>query len=423
MPFEAGFAEADITPPLGTKKIGWIKEIIMDTALDPLFARAAAFQSGEDRIAFIQLDLLCIRWTEVAEIRRRIEEAYGFPGSAIMVSTTHNHAGPAVVALGEVPLDEGYVAGVVEKVVAAFGEAVRRMQPAKLGLGSVFEWKVSHNRRMVMRDGTVKTHSGYGSPNALYVEGPIDPEVAVLVVKDWSGNTLGTLVNFACHPTDHGGDTAMSAGFPGVLAHEMKDRGSPVTLFLNGAAGNLSAGNPLFGFPDAMEQTGKALADDIVRAMDGLAYRDAVKLGYRSETLYLPFRQITEDELRGTVRGAQRFIDSSIYDRAMPDLVAQIRERGSQLAEVQVLSLDEISFVAVPGELFVQLGLRIKEESRPRRTLMVAFTNGYIGYVPHREAFERGGYETTFGWGSFLAPEAGDMLVECALALLRNDPA
>jgi hypothetical protein len=252
------------------------------------------------------------------------------------------------------------------------------------------------------------------------VEGPIDPEVAVLAVKDLSGSTLGALVNFACHPTDHGGDTAMSAGFPGVLASEMKSRGCAVTLFLNGAAGNLSAGNPLFGFPDAMEETGKALADDVVRAMDGLKYREDVTLGHRSETLSLPFRSITEDEIRGAVRGAQRFIDSSIYDRAMPDLVAHIVAQGRQSAEVQVLSLNEISFVAVPGELFVQLGFRIKEESRPRRTLIVAFTNGYIGYVPHREAFGRGGYETTFGWGSFLAPEAGDALVECALAQLRS---
>jgi hypothetical protein len=43
-----------------------------------------------------------------------------------------------------------------------------------------------------------------------------------------------------------------------------------------------------------------------------------------------------------------------------------------------------------------------------------------VGYVPHKEAFLRGGYETTFGYRSKLAPEAGDLLADCAIELLRS---
>jgi len=39
MALKVGFAEVDITPPVGTHKIGWLKDIVSDTVLDPLSAR------------------------------------------------------------------------------------------------------------------------------------------------------------------------------------------------------------------------------------------------------------------------------------------------------------------------------------------------------------------------------------------------
>ena len=50
----------------------------------------------------------------------------------------------------------------------------------------------------------------------------------------------------------------------------------------------------------------------------------------------------------------------------------------------------------------------------------MGYANGMTGYLPHKQAFERGGYETTFcGWSN-LAPEAGDLFVACALDLLKD---
>jgi len=241
----------------------------------------------------------------------------------------------------------------------------------------------------------------------------------VLAARDKRGELLGTMVNFACHPAHHGAGTALSAGFPGVLAREMKSCGCPVTLFLNGAEGNISTSDPRKGGLDmSMEDAGRALADRAGEALSEMSFRQDVKLGAQARTVRLPYRAITEDELRGTTRGAQRFVDPGIYERNMPQLVERIRERGTQPAEVQVLFLDEYAFVGIPAEYFVQLGLRIKEEAHPCRALVVGCANGHVGYVPHREAFRRGGYETTFAMSSRLAPEAGDMLADCAMEII-----
>ena len=64
-------------------------------------------------------------------------------------------------------------------------------------------------------------------------------------------------------------------------------------------------------------------------------------------------RDPTEAEVRGAVRGAQRFIDSAIYDRGMPALLERIRTRKTNPAEVQVLAMDEYAWVGIPAEYFV----------------------------------------------------------------------
>ncbi len=418
MSIRVGFAEVDITPPVGTHKIGWLRDLITDTVLDPLYARIFVMACGGRTIAFVQLDTLSIRWTQTTAIREQVSKRHGVPGDGIMVSATHNHAGPAVANCGDVRRDDAYIGQLIEKVVTGFGRAVADMQEAEIGFGSCFEFGVAHNRRVIFRGGTVRTHGTFDDADALCVEGPIDPELAVLAARARDGRLLGAVVNFACHPTHHGAGTALSAGYPGVLAATMKEGGCPVTLFLNGAAGNLHTSDPCAGGADlSMEETGRRLAADAQRVIAEMTFRKTVRLGARSRTVMLPYRELTDAEIHGTVRGAQRFVDPAIYDRHMPALVQRIRERGTQPAEVQVLFVDELAVAGIPAEYFVELGLRIKERAHPKHALVVGWANGMVGYVPHKEAFERGGYETTLTGSSRMAPQAGDLLAECAIEL------
>ena len=422
MAIRAGFAQADITPPIGTHKIGWIIDIVCESVLDPLFARVGIIESGDARVAFVGLDTLCVRWTHASEMRRRIAAEHGFPGENIMFAASHNHAGGAVANVGDVHRDVEYVQAVTDKVVAAFGEAAGNLREVEIGCGSVPEWTLAFNRRVVMRDGTVCTHGRFDDPGALHLEGPIDPEVAVLAARTREGSPVGCIVNFACHPTHHGGGTAMSAGFPGVLAREMERRGWPVTVFLNGASGNLTVADPVkSGAQVGMEEAGQRLATAAEAALKGMTFQSNAPLRAATTRLYLPYRAVTDDEIGGTVRGPQRFCnETGVYDRRIPGLVRRISERNSQPAEVQLISIGEHDFVGIPAEYFVEHGLRIKEEAHPRHALVVSHANGMVGYVPTQQAFARGGYETTFAPWSRLAPEAGDMLADAAISLIKS---
>ncbi len=416
---KAGFAEVDITPALGTRKIGWLKELVGTSVRDPLFARCAIFEEEGESAALFQLDLLCIRWSQVAELRRRIEKRYGFPGDRIMICATHNHAGPAVATVGDSRRDEAYLAVLMERCLNVFELAWANRQSARLGFGHVTDFKLGHNRRVVMRDGTVRTHGTFSDPNALCLEGPVDPEVAVLAARDASDRWLGMLVFFTCHPTHLGDGEVFSAGFPGECARLLKAMGVPVPLLINGAAGNVHTQDPVRGQGLSLEEAGKRLADDVLAAVGGLSLWERWRVDGASTVVALPYRAVTPDERDGTLSGAQRFVDPAIYDRAMPRLIARIRERKEQPAEIQVLRIGELAIVGIPAEYFVEFGLRIKQEAFPAWVEMAGFTNGMVGYVPTKEAFRRRGYETTLGPPSRLAPEAGDQMADAAIRLIR----
>ena len=88
--------------------------------------------------------------------------------------------------------------------------------------------------------------------------------------------------------------------------------------------------------------------------------------------------------------------------------------------EVQVISVGEVAFVGYAAEIFAEFGLRAKAESPFSETFVMELANGWCGYVPTAEGFERGGYEARLGYTSRLVPEAGDMLCGAAIGLLKE---
>lgn len=78
----------------------------------------------------------------------------------------------------------------------------------------------------------------------------------------------------------------------------------------------------------------------------------------------------------------------------------------------------DVAIVCLPGEVFVELGLAIKQASPFRTTIIIELSNAVETiYVPHRAAYAGGSYEVT---NSALEPGGGEMLVEAALKLLRD---
>jgi hypothetical protein len=93
--------------------------------------------------------------------------------------------------------------------------------------------------------------------------------------------------------------------------------------------------------------------------------------------------------------------------------------------EVQVLRVGNAVLVAVPGELFVDLGGEIKRRLADQGIgpcWILGYANGNIGYLPPRPAYAQGGYEVDIAHRFYrqpacVAPEAGEAVVGCAVEL------
>jgi len=441
-----GVATADITPPLGTHLSGSgmgdhrpAREV-----LDPLHARAIVFASGDRRVAIVTLDITIVTADYTARIRAAISDATGIPPDAIMVHAIQTHSAPS---LGYFMLDPDfplettpeteYLRG-CERAYADFAadaaaraaiRAAETLQPVRLGLGRGIVGDQAFNRRGVRRDGAIimpkplgRAVQPLGITELCYLEGPIDPEVGVIALRRASDHApLGCLVNFACHPTHHGGGNDFSGGYPAALCAELQAGGWPEALFLNGACGNVHDADPARGgqgLPPA--EIARLLAGDVQACTAGIAYVEDLPLARRTRHISLEFRDLSDAEIRGAVPGAQRFNTNEVYDSLITNLVAKIRREGRQHAELQAFFLGDVALAAVPAEYFVEYGLDIKERTWPRRTLVVSCANGMVGYLPTREAFARGGYETTFYDGTCLAHNAGDRLTRAVIRLVNG---
>jgi hypothetical protein len=58
--FQAGFATADITPPVGWRRAGNYTELVSTGINDPLFAKAMVLSQGETTVVFVGNDLCSV---------------------------------------------------------------------------------------------------------------------------------------------------------------------------------------------------------------------------------------------------------------------------------------------------------------------------------------------------------------------------
>jgi neutral ceramidase len=87
-------------------------------------------------------------------------------------------------------------------------------------------------------------------------------------------------------------------------------------------------------------------------------------------------------------------------------------------AEVQVVTLGkDVAWVALPGEVFVELGVAIKKRSPFAHTMITTLANGNWGYIPDRRSYAERAYEAE---SARVEPGSGEKLVEGAVGILAE---
>ena len=451
----AGVARVDITPVAGTQLSGSVGQYRPATlVLDPLYASVVVLACGEDRMCIVSLDLTLLTREIADRIRLAVGKRHGIDPDAVMIHVTQTHTAPS---LGHCMLSAGfpgidaqyewilggdpaYDAETERKVLEAIRTACESMRPVRIGAGSGIEGRFAHNRRAVRRDGSVfMPGRSWGSPlgprDILYMEGPIDPEVSVVCLQESDLSIRSLLVNHTCHPVHVFPRPVVSSDWPGALASALRERhGSAcVPVVLNGPCGNINPWPPFDpDYVDDHHRMGRALADVSDRVLETIEFSDCTSLDWRSIHLRIPMRAPDPGKLREAKRMLEKHPEPlwvkegqevDIHWMLAATMIDMNNQRGESSEfdyEIQILRVGDIAIVGLPGEPFVEGGLRIKAASPVRNTLIVHDINQYVGYIPTREAFARGGHELSTGNWSKLVPEALDMIVDASVVSLRE---
>jgi aminoglycoside N3'-acetyltransferase len=424
----AGLGKANITPkgPAGFRGVH-----------RDIWARAVVLMDGQTTLGLILADQVGFYYEHVEEVRRRVEERCGLPAGNLMIACTHTHSVPVIIFRDAVAKFPEYVETVIEGLTDSVCRALAALQPVRLGVGQVRAEGLTENRRIKMIDGQVFT-SRYSVPSTWYLSpdiiqsfGPVDDMLSCLRIEDLEGKVVGAVGNFAGHPISALRSKHISGDSFGH-AEDLLEHVHPgaVTLLTNGAEGNMNANGPLPmcgpRYDTQAERVGQMIGGYWLTALARADCIDGGSLAIARRVVNLPLRQSFIELLRGSatmtipLRGeapvvtqpetpmpiGSMFSDDPLITPAMRQ---QGLEQGYFQREVQVFRINDTVWVAMPGEVFMEVQLIIKEKSKFPHTIVVGVANDCPGYIPTREAFSELGFEVAEcpGWSNYTEDALG----------------
>ncbi|MDZ4857979.1 MAG: hypothetical protein SGI88_03275 [Candidatus Hydrogenedentes bacterium] len=444
--FRAGAATANITPWLGVSISGGMSDRTAAHIHDELHVRCLVLDDGTAKIVIATVDSCMVPREIVLDAKQRIADSLAIPADHVLISATHTHEAPCASPVFQSDPDPDYQKYLSVKIADGVRCAANNLAPAKIAWGAASVPDQVFNRRWKMKEGTIGANP-FGvidnvvmnppraSENLVEPSGPTDPEVRFIFVKSADERPIALFANYSLHYVGGEGPGHISADYFGMFADRIQellgaDRRDPpfVGAMTNGTSGNIN--NVNFAIPaeekqpyEQMRHVADAVASEVFRATRSVEWHDHISLDAASQELNLGVRKPSPEEIdvaKEIVRKAE--------GRAMKTLPEIYARETVLLAEypdtvpvmVQALRIGSLGVVAIPCEVFVEIGLAIKADSALKPAFTIELANGYNGYLPTVAHHELGGYETWRARSSYLEVGAADKVQATALELLAQ---
>jgi len=380
--FRAAVAKVDITPSADKWLAGYPAR--KSTGIhDHIFHRIVALDDGRTQFFLISSDLCLFAPSVYDETTAQLKRETGIEPTQVWWTVTHTHSAPEVGPHGLLKLmmperynhepDQEYTAQVEKLLIDGIKEARAKLAPARLAVGTGFS-AANINRRA--RD--VNGHISLG----LNPDGPTDRQIGLIRLEHPDGTPIALIANYSMHGTALGQENTLIAGdAPGTVAAYVEQKIGAPMLFINGAAGNLA---PIYTVQPSFNafhitEFDVLLGDRILAANNSLAKATS------------QVRLRASESVVETPRRAGLGWDQSLGNY----LHAASGEAGIIRMPVRFLFInDEIALWSAPVELFCEISINVRDHSPYPHTFYFGYANGWLGYLPTRQAFAEGGYET-----------------------------
>ncbi len=386
-----GVARDLVTPALRTHMGGYgsLFGRYFTAIHDDLYVKALVLDDGQHKALLMTYDLLMHSFELTERLAAYAQQEHGIPPENVLVSYTHNHAGPAIEGYDPGQASPEYEAFLYERSLACIDRALVNQMDGSASFGTVTgDWNI--NRRLRV-DGKMV--------NAPNFDGSRDRELNILRVSDSHGNCQALLLNYACHPVTLADTLWISSEYPGRLCQLLETHFYGCTaLFFPGAG---ATARPLVA---AAPPTWKRCSFEEV---DGMAAAMATSVETAiHENRLTPFEpQLIGDTF--VVHPETEVQPKEFFTRKLAESghAPHLRERVRTILETYdhtdntvpvhggILRLTgDLCIAWLCGEVCYEVKQEVAKVFEGIRLIFVGYGDG-VAYIPDDRLIEEGGYE------------------------------
>ncbi|MHB9028820.1 MAG: neutral/alkaline non-lysosomal ceramidase N-terminal domain-containing protein [Candidatus Latescibacterota bacterium] len=441
---KVGVGETVITPAENMRMAGFARSQVSTGIHDDLHARSLVIESADGKgVVLMTVAIVGMSDPFAKRIREGITAKTQIPGENIVISCTHTHAGPSAGRSSDPESDSSnaqkYSDFLVDRCIESAVKAWETRVPGRIGIASAEVFELGRNRRYLQ----------YGGVHP-------DPEVAVIKIEDARGKLLGVAFNYGCHPSGlDWSNTLFSEDWPYFAIQGIKKEvGEQVWVaYYQSAEGNINVGYtaelsavgaemPVRSYW-YIEKKGNQMAEAVLKALPGITTAGDPVIETSLDRFDYPLREsypISLEQAERDAKAAQvklaaleklpEFQGTRTLDKARVEVFSTNQRFGAarrfygnkerpatRSLEQQAVRIGDAVFVTFPGELFSDIGLKIKKGSLFEKTFVIGVTPGPGGYLPSADQFIDGDYEID---GSSYSPKTEEFCIVSSLNLIER---
>ena len=440
---QVGVARRDITPPVGIRARNWgaADWDVSEGIHRPMTLTTLAVTSGKESTQL----LIAIDgggWRRVDDewkVRGRVLDALGLAPEQLLIALSHTHSGPTFCSAdAELPGGElipAYLESLAEAAIDAAREALANRRPG------LIEWVVGRCSLASNRELDLEGRALVG----FNPDGIADDTVMVGRVSSQDGEVVGTVVNYACHPTTLAWDNRLiSPDYVGAMRVLVEAETGAPCLFLQGASGELAPREQYSGDVEVADRHGRALGHAVLAALDGMPLpgTELELMGAVESGAPLAIWRGSPFAKELSARAVAGFVELHVVDLPSIEELTQrwagidehVREerlaRARNQRDGRTVSSSTVQFpvwawrwgdaiiVGQPGEAYSRFQHTLRDRFPDHPIVVINLANGPgFGYLPTQDAYDRGAYQA---WQTMLVAGSLDRLEDYATSLIRT---
>lgn len=392
---KAGEGISDITPPKGVELAGFHKppgqERTTKGVRQPTHARALVLEANGQRCCIVSIDVLGFDADFATILKQAISKSCRIPVKFIRITASHSHSTPTLVFLRQWgAVSFAYKVAVQRQAERAAMLAVEDLAEASLYYGKQTVIGGNFNRTAK----TWKTEDQFTSTST-DSERWLDRSLQVLnFVRDRPKKSI-VWYHFSAHPVCYT-DELSGPDWPGLVASRFKEQdGGVLPGFLQGHIGDVNPGDGKVWLGNP-EEVSENIYKVLHHATNHSELIPVKKISARTFDAVIPCdmkivrQQVAtyEREPENCTKG--EWVDAG-FAKDWYESARRWKNRNTLGTSLSLLKLGDLNLVFHAAELYSFYGLQITR-AFPGPTLLVGYTDDFVGYVTDSAAYEKREY-------------------------------